>query len=69
MVIRLLRYSLTITFSLLTPGPFTFTVALVRGPSGTMDTGFYGLGTLRDEHGIVVTKKGCCNRDDGKMTN
>ena len=33
-------------------------MALVHGPSGTIDTGFHGLGTLRDEQGVVVTKKG-----------
>ena len=42
------------------PSP-TYTVipvALVHGPSDTVDTGFHGLGTLRDEHGKVVSKKG-----------
>ena len=50
-------YSLTFSF-ITNTWIITITVALVHGPSGTIDTGFHGLGTLRDEHGMVVTKKG-----------
>ena len=61
------HYSLLIHHHILVSNTCTIIVALVHGPSGTVDTGFHGLGTLRDEHGMVVTKKGVLQQGRWKV--